>query len=97
MVLVEVLNIFAGHGEHVRSSATNAVTAICIDSKVCVVPQTRDLFERARSFYGMRIDKEWSLTDCASFVIMHDRSLTKALTYDTHFEQNGYEALLRNN
>jgi uncharacterized protein len=96
MVLVEVLNIFAGQGEHVRRSATGAVTAIRTDSKVCVVPQTRILFEQAHSLYRTRIDKEWSLTDCASFVIVHDRSLTKALTHDTHFEQNGYEALLRN-
>jgi len=95
MVLVEVLNIFASHGEHVRRSATVAVTTICSDLKVCVVPQTRELFDQAHKLYRERLDKEWSLTDCASFVIMNDRSLTRALTHDIHFEQNGCEALLR--
>jgi len=94
MVLVEVLNGFSTPA-HVRRSATNSVTEICADEEVCVVPQTRELFDQAHSFYRQRMDKVWSLTNRASFVIMRDRSLTKALTHDTHFEQNGYEALLR--
>ena len=34
-----------------------------------------------------RLDKEWSLIDCASFVVMKERGLTEALTTDRHFEQ----------
>lgn len=45
--------------------------------------------------YRGRSDKEWSLTDCVSFNIMRERGLTSALTYDHHFEQAGFEALLR--
>jgi predicted nucleic acid-binding protein len=37
----------------------------------------------------------WSLTDCASFVIMDQRQIAEALTHDRHFEQRGYRALLR--
>jgi len=40
-------------------------------------------------------DKGWSLTDCASFVIMEDEGLPAALTHDHHFEQAGFQALLR--
>jgi uncharacterized protein len=87
-VLVEVLNGLSTPA-HFRRSATNSVTEICADEKVCVVPQTRELFDQAHSFYRQRMDEVWSLTDRASFVIMRDRSLTKALT------QNGYEAVLR--
>jgi uncharacterized protein len=40
-------------------------------------------------------DKEWSLTDCASFVIMKRRRIDEALTDDHHFMQNGCKALLK--
>jgi predicted nucleic acid-binding protein len=45
--------------------------------------------------YRGRPDKEWSLTDCISFVVMGERSLTEALTSDHHFEQAGFTALLK--
>jgi uncharacterized protein len=41
------------------------------------------------------MDKSWSLTDCISFAVMNDRGITRAMAYDHHFEQAGFEALLR--
>jgi predicted nucleic acid-binding protein len=45
--------------------------------------------------YSQRPDKEWTLTDCISFVVMHEENLTGALTEDHHFEQAGFTALLK--
>ena len=45
--------------------------------------------------YRKRRDKDWSLTDCISFLVMKDRGLTQALTADHHFEQAGFVALLK--
>lgn len=45
--------------------------------------------------YTQRPDKDWSLTDCISFVVMKQHGLTEALTADRHFEQAGFKALLR--
>lgn len=42
-----------------------------------------------------RPDKEWSLVDCASFVIMRQRELIQALTTDHHFEQAAFMRLLK--
>lgn len=42
-----------------------------------------------------RQDKEWSLVDCASFVLMQRRGLLEALTTDHHFEQAGFVRLLK--
>ncbi len=43
----------------------------------------------------MRPDKDWSLTDCISFVVMEEHGITDALTGDHHFEQAGFRALLK--
>jgi predicted nucleic acid-binding protein len=53
-----------------------------------------NLFWRGFELYGQRPDKEWSLTDCISFVVMEDEGLSEALTGDRHFEQAGFVALL---
>lgn len=42
-----------------------------------------------------RPDKEWSLVDCASFVLMREAGLVEALTTDHHFEQAGFVRLLK--
>ncbi len=60
-----------------------------------MVPLSEDLYARAVALYGSRPDKEWGLIDCASFVVMTDRGLSKALTADEHFQQAGFRALLR--
>jgi len=54
-----------------------------------------ELFESGWKLYIARPDKDWSLTDCISFVVMQERGLTEALTGDHHFEQAGFQALLK--
>lgn len=42
-----------------------------------------------------RKDKDWSLVDCSSFIVMQQRSIMEALTNDHHFEQAGFVRLLK--
>jgi len=42
-----------------------------------------------------RSDKDWSLVDCSSFVIMQKVGLREALTTDRNFEQAGFVRLLK--
>jgi len=42
-----------------------------------------------------RFDKEWSLVDAASFIVMQERGIIEALTTDHHFEQAGFVRLLK--
>ena len=59
-----------------------------------VIGRSDELFARGMDLYRSRSDKEWSLTDCISFVVMADEGLNEALTGDRHFEQAGFKALL---
>jgi predicted nucleic acid-binding protein len=52
------------------------------------------LFDAGWQLYKQRLDKEWSLTDCISFVVMRHESITQAFTSDRHFEQAGFMKLL---
>jgi predicted nucleic acid-binding protein len=49
----------------------------------------------AWALWMSRPDKDWSLVDCASFVVMQQQGLTEALTVDHHFEQAGFIRLLK--
>ncbi len=60
-----------------------------------IVPASRGLLDRALELYDQHADKQWTLTDCVSFVIMRECNLTDALTGDRHFEQAGFAALLK--
>ena len=60
-----------------------------------IVSCTDDLLRQEIELYDQRPDKEWSLTDCLSFVVMGQEKMTEALTGDHHFEQAGFTALLK--
>ncbi|MBI4582036.1 MAG: type II toxin-antitoxin system VapC family toxin [Planctomycetes bacterium] len=62
---------------------------------VTILPPDERLYHLGLALYRDRPDKDWSLTDCISFVVMRERGLTEALTGDHHFEQAGFTALLK--
>ena len=65
------------------------------DPQVEIVPVTEEVYARAFALYQKRLDKEWGLTDCISFIVMSDQQLTDALTTDGHFRQAGFRPLMR--
>ena len=78
-----------------RPKAHLAVQAIQIAPDWEWVPASNPLFVAGMQLHRERNDKSWSLTDCISFQVMQQRNIHRALTYDHHFEQAGYQALLR--
>jgi uncharacterized protein len=60
-----------------------------------IIGPTPELFERGLELFRQRADKEWSLTDCISFVVMTNEHIEHALTGDRHFDQAGFYALLK--
>lgn len=96
MVLTELLNALSGRGGYLRDAALDIVDKLHQDLSVEIIPQTSQLFTEALLFYRQRRDKSYSLTDCASMLIMRQQNLSDVLTFDRHFQQEGFNALLRN-
>jgi predicted nucleic acid-binding protein len=61
---------------------------------VIIYEAEREVFDLGVDLYQNREDKEWSLTDCISFVVMTREEIAEALTGDHHFEQAGFSILL---
>ena len=95
MVIAEVLNYVSRGGDYLRSLAVQLVRNLEARPDVEIVPQTEAQFRAAVERYAARPDQTWSLTDCASFLVMEQRNITEALAYDRDFEQAGFTALLR--
>lgn len=70
------------------------ISDFAADPRIIIDPATHESFEQAIDLYGARPDKNWSMTDCLSFLVMNRRQLTQALTSDHHFEQAGFTILL---
>lgn len=78
-----------------RNSGIELINSLQSDSAVEIMEISSALFRTAYDLFRTRPDKEWSLTDCLSFVVMAERGLTESLTADEHFEQAGFHALLK--
>jgi predicted nucleic acid-binding protein len=82
-------------GADTARGAIALLRSLTTDTTIIIEPLTTALLHRGLHLYEARMDKEWGLVDCLSFVVMWDRGLTEALTGDEHFEQAGFIALLR--
>ena len=95
MALTEVFNAMARTGEGGRRHVTQLLEDLENDADVEIIPQTDAQFRAAVARFASRGDQRWSLTDCASFLVMEERGIAEALAYDRDFEQAGFVALLR--
>ena len=95
MVLTEFLDFVSSHGVHTRNNALNAVREWLTSPGIEVIPQTSERFRAALERYAQRLDKQWSLTDCSSFLIMEELNIEDALAHDRDFQQAGFRPLLR--
>jgi uncharacterized protein len=92
-VLWETVNSLSA--PHERSKIHTFLDFIFDSPEYEILPANSRLQSAGLKLHAERPDKAWSLTDCISFVVMEERGLKRALTHDHHFEQAGYEALLR--
>ena len=77
-VLVEVGNFFCRG--NARAVFQTMVENLRVAEEIEIVPASSDLFRHGYALFTSRPDKDWSLTDCISFVVMKERGITDALT-----------------
>lgn len=92
-ILLEIGNALSK--QKYRVAAIQLLESLEADPSVEVVLLTNSLYRLAFNLFKQREDKEWGLVDCISFIVMQDRGITDALTADTHFQQVGFRALLK--
>ncbi|MEB3309484.1 MAG: type II toxin-antitoxin system VapC family toxin [Snowella sp.] len=92
-ILLEIGNALSK--QRYRAAAVQLLESLKTDPSVEVVLLSNSLYRLAFNLFKQREDKEWGLVDCISFVVMQERGISDALTADTHFQQAGFRALLR--
>lgn len=95
MVIVEFLNGVARYGPQSRSQAVITAHGLYNNPNIEVIEQSSMQLAAAVERYSQRIDQRWSVTDCASFLVMEERGITVVLAHDRDFVQAGFRALLR--
>lgn len=94
-VLTEFLTALSRGGRTLRTRGANAVRAMLEDPAVTIVPQSRQSFLDGVARYEQRLDKGYSLQDCISMNVMDTEGITDILTSDRHFEQEGFNILMK--
>ena len=90
-VLVEVIDGLSSPLNRGRAHAL--LDSLRRSPHIEIVSLSPELLAAGVQLHATRPDKEWSLTDCISFVVMADEDLNEAVTGDHHFEQAGFVAL----
>lgn len=92
-VFDEVVTFLSSRGRHDRAVATGK--RLLESSAIELIDVDRGLFLAGWQYFQHHADKSYSLTDCISFVVMQQRGITRALTFDRHFQQAGFQKLPR--
>jgi len=89
-VITELVAILSSRYHLPRQQVIQAINAIKTDPSVEMIYIEHSLDDEAWNLLETRLDKEWSLVDASSFVVMKHYGLTEALTTDHHFTQAGF-------
>ncbi len=77
-----------------RKEAVNIIMALQKSRWVKIVPSSQQLQNSGLNLYRLRQDKEWSLTDCISIIVMEMYGIRDVLSSDKHFAQAGFKLLM---
>ncbi len=93
LVFEEIATFFNSRGLH---DLAVRIGRDLLDSPVVrLVNVDEGLFLEGWGYFVRHGDKDYSLTDCVSFVLMTRLGLRSALTFDHHFSQAGFERFPR--
>ncbi|HQU91797.1 MAG TPA: PIN domain-containing protein [Pyrinomonadaceae bacterium] len=93
-IFVETLNYFAEYKPALKERAADTIKKFSLSPRIHVVEQNSQLLAEGIHLYLSRLDKGYSLTDCISMNVARTFGISKILTHDEHFRQEGFEILL---
>ena len=91
-VFLEVANSLSAPA--FRTQAIELIDGLRILPNLLIADADTTLLAEGMNLYRARLDKEWSLTDCTSFIVMQRELIAQAFTSGHHFEQAGFVILL---
>lgn len=94
LILAE-LSPLAIKRKYPTASVLALIDELIVDTSIDVVWVDEQLTREGMDLLRARPDKEYSLCDAVSFVLMYRRGIYESLTTDHHFEQEGFVALLK--
>jgi len=93
-ILMELADAFSP--SRLRGYAVEFLKGIRTNKNFAIVPFDAEVYDAGFDLYSQRPDKNWSLTDCISFVVMDQFKLIDAMTEDHHFRQAGFNPIFEN-
>lgn len=91
--IAELVALLSGRSRIPRQQIFAFIDTLKTAPHVQIVHIDTGLDAQAWALLKARPDKEWSLVDASSFVIMTTYGMTEALTTDHHFTQAGFVRL----
>ncbi len=95
LILVELTALLASPLHIPKPHQVKFLSDLRSDPDIEVVAVNPQLEAAAWTLWISRVDKDWSLVDCSSYLVMQSRGLSEAVTADHHFEQAGFVRLLK--
>lgn len=92
-IIAELIALLTSRSRISRQQIVLFVDALKAAPHVEIIHMNTELDSEAWMLLKNRIDKEWSLVDASSFVVMARYGMTEALTTDHHFTQAGFVQL----
>jgi uncharacterized protein len=92
-VLAELVALLSSRSRIPRQQILLYVDALRVAPHIEIIHINAEFDAEAWSLLKARIDKNWSLVDASSFVIMTTYGMKEALTTDHHFTQAGFVQL----
>ena len=90
-VFDEVVTYFNSRGYHAK--AVEVGRRLLTSPSMHFVHVDEKLFQEGWQFFQLHKDKDYSLTDCISFVVMKKLGIETAFAFDQHFVQAGFQKL----
>jgi uncharacterized protein len=88
-ILDEVVTFFNSRDYHAK--AVQVGNNLLNSPSVQFIHVDAALLFEGWSYFQQHQDKDYSLTDCISFIVMSKLGITTAFTFDKHFEQAGFQ------